>query len=212
MDRHWLIYLGLLLSLNIFGTIQIPDLLIVNGDTVCIETYPLESYLNSQDFDIDSVFIKDCFKTSCWRGYQAVWKIESDSLFLVSILDCCSDERLNLTDSVYRDLEELLSPEVMETLAPFRGNNIHAHFALERLKHKMGEIEYYRHKDDILKIALRKRKSIELSQIFDSCPTGNNVYAFWFSGSLLLKSKRKFYKNETSIKKSTLVFKDGRLI
>jgi hypothetical protein len=215
MERIKVLLLGLFFTLNVFGTIQIPDLLIYSGDTILIETFPLESYFNDQNPRPDSLFLKDCLSTACWRGYQAIWKIENDRLFLVSILDCCADDKLMLVDSVYEDLEELLSPEIMGTLAPFRGNIINTHFALERLRNKMGDLEFYKYRNEILEISLRARKSVELSQIFDFNLKDAIVFAAWYNGKLKIKSKQVVSKsnneNRTTNMLPSLIFRNGIL-
>jgi hypothetical protein len=215
MERFKVLFIGVFFTLNVFGTIQIPDLLIYNGDTILIESYPLESYFNDQNLRPDSIFFKDCLSTACWRGYQAIWKIENDRLFLVSILDCCADDKLMLVDSVYEDLEELLSPEIMGTLAPFHGNYITAHFALERLRNKMGDSEFYKYRNEILKISLRTRKYVELSQIFDFNLKDAIVFAAWYNGKLKIKPKQIDSKsnkeNGTTNMIPTLIFRNGIL-
>lgn len=95
MKLKVLIHCGFLflLRFNAFGTAQLPDLLIYKGDTLEIIANPLESYpgfdsLRSVMFGKDFGFES----TNCWRGYQAVWKLEGNELFLVDILSCRYEE------------------------------------------------------------------------------------------------------------------------
>jgi len=81
----------LILNLKTFATAQIPDLMVIDKDTFFMHTNPLEIYLDSignRDFP-DFV---GGGSTACWRGYQAVWRVENDSLFLEKIQSCHRDE------------------------------------------------------------------------------------------------------------------------
>jgi hypothetical protein len=80
---------------------QVPDYLIYKNDT--IQTYNLlvEQYLQKLKDDKGKLFnlsfrnsIEGFSGTSpnCWRGYQAIYKIENDSLFVSEIIDCHSLE------------------------------------------------------------------------------------------------------------------------
>ena len=88
-----------LISGQLFGTAQIPDFLIYKGDTLSIYSNPLEGYFESKGVrtigEID--FKKENYCTALSRGYVASWKIENDSLFLVSIeTDYCSDNPIEI--------------------------------------------------------------------------------------------------------------------
>lgn len=64
---------------NVLATPQVPDYLIYNGDTLTIESNPLETYFEDHPRP-DSLLSSQ--SSACWRGYIAFWKIENDSLFL----------------------------------------------------------------------------------------------------------------------------------
>jgi hypothetical protein len=88
---------------SIHATIQIPERIVVNGDTSVILEYPLD-----QKKFLDSNFMKSFYKprveyigeglnrityvysvsSNCWRGYQGEWEIINDSLFLVDLRPC----------------------------------------------------------------------------------------------------------------------------
>jgi hypothetical protein len=40
---------------------------------------------------------------NCWRGYQAIYKIENDSLFVSSIIDCHSIKKIDILNHFYLD-------------------------------------------------------------------------------------------------------------
>lgn len=86
-----------------FGTGQIPDILIYNGDTLSINSNPLEGLSN-----IDSLRKmlfggkEGCITTACWREYQAEWTIINNRLYLTNIFSCCFYE-----DNIKADLKTL---------------------------------------------------------------------------------------------------------
>ena len=66
-----------------FATFQIPDLLIYNNDTLSFFATPLEMlYENTTE---RTVFFEKDTPSNCWRGYQAVWTINNNHLFLSAI-------------------------------------------------------------------------------------------------------------------------------
>ena len=78
------------LSLNAYGTAQIPDRLILDGDTVSLFDCPLEYYPERDLINPRSLFGgSGCFYTACWRNYIATWKVENDTLFLMEIRNAC---------------------------------------------------------------------------------------------------------------------------
>jgi len=81
-----------LTSARLFASPQMPDYIIYKNDTIVIYNLLVEQYL--QDHEIiqsDKLFglsFRDGATTNCWRGYQAIYKIEKDSLFLVDMINC----------------------------------------------------------------------------------------------------------------------------
>jgi hypothetical protein len=79
-------------SFRHFASPQKPDYIIFNKDTIATYNLILEQYLQKQDKpETEKLFglsFRDGASFSCWRGYQAIYKIESDSLFLVDIINC----------------------------------------------------------------------------------------------------------------------------
>jgi len=81
--------LGIFFVIESFATVQTPDYLVLNGDTVPIFSNPLELYLESKT---DRSLVDGLgFGTNCWRGYVAYWELKKDSLFLIHITCCYSD-------------------------------------------------------------------------------------------------------------------------
>jgi len=91
------ILIFLALALKSFATGQIPDLLIVGGDTLRLYANPLELYF-TQGYPREFPGLMGCGSTACWRGYQAIWTIIDNKLYLLRIQSChraeqCSDTR-----------------------------------------------------------------------------------------------------------------------
>jgi hypothetical protein len=80
-----------------------PDYIIFKGDTIATYNLILEQYLQRHDTAKTEQLFGLSFRNgtdgsisfNCWRGYQAIYKIDNDSLFLVDIIDC--GERRNGT-------------------------------------------------------------------------------------------------------------------
>jgi hypothetical protein len=81
----------LLLSYHLFiyATEQTPDILVIGNDTIYLKSFPLDDLNFSH-----RPFGEELINTGCWRGYQAVWMIENDSLFLKEIRPCYPDTAL----------------------------------------------------------------------------------------------------------------------
>lgn len=75
-----------------FASPQMPDYVIYKKDTIATYNLLLEQYLQKQDTAKRSQLFGLDFRNgasfNCWRGYQAIYKIENDSLFLVDIMNC----------------------------------------------------------------------------------------------------------------------------
>jgi hypothetical protein len=76
----------------VFSATQVPDICIIKNDSTHIDTlitfsYPLEDYFEKIGTR-DLPGFKSCESNACTRGYQAVWLVENDSLFLLNIQGC----------------------------------------------------------------------------------------------------------------------------
>ena len=83
---------------------QAPDYLIIGKDTLPVYQLILEDYFQTleQPTDSNSLFgfsfreiFGGGFSFNCWRGYQAVYCLDNDSLFLKYILPCNSLKNIN---------------------------------------------------------------------------------------------------------------------
>lgn len=82
-----------LLSTFGFASPQIPELLIYKNDTIPIYNLMIEEYLDMNKQDIFGSSEGKLFglnfrggSFNCWRGYQGIYKIENDSLFVVDMV------------------------------------------------------------------------------------------------------------------------------
>lgn len=116
------IIIGLLIFLVNKATAspQAPDLLIYKGDTTAVYILLVEQYLEDfkKDDDVKGELFGLNFRTgasfNCWRGYQAVYKIENDSLFLEHIIWCNEyhiDNSIDVKESK-RKIAELFGDKV----------------------------------------------------------------------------------------------------
>lgn len=82
-------------SLRLCASPQMPDYIIFKRDTIATYTLILELYFQKLEIpDRGRLFglsFRDGSSLNCWRGYQAIYKIDNDTLFLVDIISC--DER-----------------------------------------------------------------------------------------------------------------------
>jgi len=95
-------------------TPQAFDLLVMNDDTLGIANTPLAPLLEMNDSgrrislnsadtveqSREGVVVEFDTCSSCWRGYQAVWSIEQDSLFLTGVQSCCGPKRRHSMDRI----------------------------------------------------------------------------------------------------------------
>ena len=97
---------------------QLPDYIIYKNDTIATYNLILETYLQNQNPEEDKLFglsfrntLDGGMSFNCWRGYQAIYKIENDSLFLSCIIECNSIKKIDkgLSD---RNLQILFGNQV----------------------------------------------------------------------------------------------------
>lgn len=83
------------ITIKIFGSPQLPDYIIYKNDTIPTYHLILEKYLQKENPNEEKLFGlsfrgNENFAVSpnCWRGYQAIYEIKNDSLFLNKIVTC----------------------------------------------------------------------------------------------------------------------------
>jgi hypothetical protein len=94
----------LILPLRLIASSQEPDYIIFNNDTIPTYNLIVEQFLQKKEKDKGQLFglsfrnpIDGSSGSSfnCWRGYQAIYKFENDSLFVVDIINCHSIKYFN---------------------------------------------------------------------------------------------------------------------
>jgi len=107
----FLIVILLTVSLSeTFATVQAPDIIIYNGDSLYLYAAPLELlYKNGLERPKFFADKKGCMSTACWRGYQAVWKVIDNELYLTGILSYCYRE-----DNIKADLKKIFGNKCID--------------------------------------------------------------------------------------------------
>jgi len=81
-----------LASFRLSASPQMPDYIIYRKDTIATYNLILEQYFQRhekiQSEKLFGLSFRDGASLNCWRGYQAIYKIDNDSLFLVDIINC----------------------------------------------------------------------------------------------------------------------------
>jgi hypothetical protein len=99
MNKAICIILFSLISLQAFGTAQIPDKIIYRGDTLSLFGCPLEYLRNTLPVNSDNLFgSSGCFYTACYRGYVATWEVIDNRLYLNSIRNACYPASLDYVE------------------------------------------------------------------------------------------------------------------
>lgn len=178
---------GILISNKIFGTAQIPDLLIYNNDTVSLYANPLESYY-TEDNPRPDYIVDGCWSTACWRGYQAIWEVKNDSLFLNAILDCCLWQTYHRFDSLrIQKLEESNIPhEIIGRLYPLQGKTLDEYSVKRELEKLIGKKNKRKYEKLILSITQLPRQRADLTRLFKNKVSNGMVFADWFSGDITI--------------------------
>ena len=119
--KHIIAIFLILLTNKIVASPQSPDLLIYNRDTTAVYTLLLEQYfeiINNDDIKgkIFGLNFREGASLNCWRGYQAIYKIENDSLFLEHVTSCdeyYEEDSIDVKESKRR-LREIFGSKVID--------------------------------------------------------------------------------------------------
>lgn len=68
------------------ATEQEPDVLLYRGDTLLLQSNPLEQWLDQKRSR--PAELRGNGSTACWRGYMATWALEDDRLYLLAVQPC----------------------------------------------------------------------------------------------------------------------------
>jgi len=92
-----------LLGEQLSASPQLPDYIICKNDTIVTYNLILEAYLQKENPTEDKLLGLSFRNTlgsegmsfNCWRGYQAIYEIKNDSLFLSYIIECHSIRKID---------------------------------------------------------------------------------------------------------------------
>jgi len=179
-----IVYFALFVQL-VYGTAQVPDLLIYKGDTLYLFANPLEDYYNAQNPRPDNFGFTNCRSTACWRGYIAEWEICDSTLFLKNILDCCFWKDYEFSTQTFEKLKEKGVPN--RIIKKFKHYNRQV-FQSSIIENVLAEIlrkkDLEKYKQIILDCVKKERQKADLKKLFPNHFKNNRVEAFWFSGEL----------------------------
>jgi len=102
---------------NACSSPQVPDYVIYKRDTIPVYNLILEQYFETKNISgqgsLFGLKFREGASLNCWRGYQAIYLIENDSLFLKEIINCgghYNKNSLNQEDSKKR-MKEIFKEE-----------------------------------------------------------------------------------------------------
>ena len=168
-----------------YSTAQVPDLLIYNGDTLMLFSNPLEFFYNETNPKPVTFVETNCSSTACWRGYQATWLIENDSLYLIKIDACCFIDRYQLTEQSLSQLTHYLPLKLVDKIRKHRKRTIYTELSFGSfLKTSIGKKNYFKFRDIIKKLTVLPRKTADLARFFPKKYQNGRVKADWFNGML----------------------------
>lgn len=105
------------ITINGFATAQTPDYLIVNNDTLRLNSNPLEGYFKSKPFPPELITIRS---TANWRGYIAYFKFIDNQLVVENIY---KEESYKIeTEEDYRHREVSIYKEIFGEEQNFKCN------------------------------------------------------------------------------------------
>lgn len=141
-------FLLVLLSIQAFGTAQIPDILIYKGDTLSMFDCPLDYFPDKGLIHPRRLFGgSGCFYTACYRNYIATWTIDENKLYLLSIRNACYPTNMKYVNVSYNSGADTLGIEYanLETLFPnrFENGRVLADWVNTKIISPKGKILYY---------------------------------------------------------------------
>lgn len=101
-------FASLLVPVHASATAQIPDVLVLDGETIDLNTLPLAPLIAEGRV----VMPNDVVASSAnWRGYRGHWVIEDDSLWLTAV-------KLERWEQLSRDVMRIIDEDILPSLFP----------------------------------------------------------------------------------------------
>lgn len=120
---------------RIYATEQIPDRLIIKGDTMLLHALPLEHWIEQNKW-YKPLFPDSLsgFSTGCWRGYIAYWEIIENRLYLTNIFNDTQTAKVNLKSLFPEKVKDgrVYAEWFSDTVTAYRGKflyNMHMGFS-----------------------------------------------------------------------------------
>lgn len=124
--KRLIVILSLSLSYSTaYATPQIGDLLIYKGDTIRVYPFLLDSFLHNHNTFFEENKSIRLSSTACWRGYQSVFEVRNDSLFLQKIFGAGKQEMDII--SVFNKQDNVFLGWYTGTLTNPRNRQIYVH-------------------------------------------------------------------------------------
>jgi len=159
-----------------FGTAQIPDKLIYNGDTFSIFSNPLEQLINIDTLRKQLFGDKKSYwRTDCYRAYQAEWTIIDKQLYLTAIFSCGF-----YRDSIKADLNTLFGEKCQD-------GKVQADWVTANILSPQGKQLYYVHSH---------YESLYEKEVIYHIVNGRLIETTIFDNS---KSRKSIYSDDTTL-------------
>ncbi|WP_291862863.1 hypothetical protein [Marinilabilia sp.] len=193
MKKIFFVSLLLLIVSNVFGTRQLPDFIIIEGDTVFLFNYPLEEVKNpTVKTRIDS-FVRNYYTpcSGCYRGYQATWQLKSEKLYLNEIRECCYLKRYWITSSNLDSLKKEGIPEIMlQELYKVDSNKSFMNYELKDFLNKKFKRKLVKkYLPIIYEVTKDKEAKVSAGLLLAENAKCEQVLADWYSGTLYFEYK-----------------------
>lgn len=175
MTKHFSVcfffFFSTLCSFILSASPQMPDYIIFKGDTTTTYNLILEQYLQRHDTTKTEQLFGLSFRNStngtfsfnCWRGYQAIYKIDNDSLFLVDIINC-GERRNGTIDKVasFKKMKEVFGDNLINDRVYINWFSGYLNFPLTNKVLRWDGVFYKIYqKETVVNIAFGKILSIE---------------------------------------------------
>jgi hypothetical protein len=110
------IFCFVLITIKNFASPQMSDFIIYKKDTIPTYNLILEQYLQKFDSKKQEKLFGFSFGSgssfNCWRGYQAIYKVENKRLYLVKIISCGDLKNKNNEESSQEKMKDIFGDEV----------------------------------------------------------------------------------------------------
>ena len=116
-----------------------PDYIIFKGDTIATYNLILELYFQKQEkADQGKLFglsFREGASFNCWRGYQAIYKFDNDTLFLVDIISCGERRRGKIDKAASSQKMKAIFNDKFINKKKITNSNIMVHICTNTNKH-----------------------------------------------------------------------------